>query len=127
MRSLQTQKRSEQNKKCGCRKNRKDSPLKAQCFPQYVSVAQRTEPEHVHVIRQCGPAAEKDDGKDGETNEKEAAARPRRTHSRPVDGLRHCSTPFLLAFLLSQLTYTLAKPRAPIRPPRALSEASARP
>jgi hypothetical protein len=30
-------------------------------------------------------------------------------HPRPVNGLRHCSTPFLPAFLLSQFALTLAK------------------
>ena len=30
-------------------------------------------------------------------------------HPRPVNGLRHCSTPFLLAFPLLQFAYTLAK------------------
>src|SRR5882724_6848768 len=72
MRSLQSQKRSEQNKKCGCRKGSKDSPLKAQRFPQYVSVAEGPEPEHVHVIRKRGPTAENDNGEDGENEEKEA-------------------------------------------------------
>src|ERR1019366_6279862 len=97
MRTLKSQERSEQNEKGGRCKSREDSPLKAQCFPEHVSVAERLEPEHVHVIRQCGPAAEDDAGKDGE-NEKEttATARPRLMRRRPVNGLGHCSTPFSL-------------------------------
>src|SRR5450756_666130 len=71
----------------------KTPPLKTQCFPEYVPVAERPEPEEVHVIRQRGPAAEDDAGKDAE-NEKEAAATPRRMRPRmsrrPVNGLGHC-------------------------------------
>ena len=99
MRSLQSQERSVQNEKCGRRKSREDSPLKAQRFPEHVPVAERPEPEHVHVIRQRGPTAEDDDGKDGE-NEKEAtAATPRRMRPRPVNGLGHCSTSVFLNFI----------------------------
>src|SRR6266851_2107236 len=126
MRSLQSQERSKKNEKRSYRKSSKDSPLKAQRFPQYVSVAERPEPQHVDVIRQRGPTAEKENGKDGENEEKEAAATPWRVRSRPVNGL-HCSTPFLLAFLLSQLASTLAKPYRPIYSPRASSETSRRP
>src|SRR6266851_4130556 len=93
MRSLQSQERSVQNEKCGRCKSREDSPLKAQCFPEHVSVAEPPEPEHVHVIGQRGPTAEDDADKDGE-NEKEAAATPRRMRRRPVNGLGHWSTPF---------------------------------
>src|SRR6266403_1092707 len=108
MRSLQSQKRSVQDKKCGCRKSREDSPLEAEGFPKHVPVAQGLEPEHIHVIRQRGPTAEENAGNDGDDQEKEAAATPRRTHPRPINGLRHCSTPSLL-FLWSQFVTTLAK------------------
>src|SRR5882762_5354293 len=114
MRSLQSQKRSVQNKKCGCRKSREDSPLEADGFPKHVPVAQGLEPEHIHVIRQRGPTAEEDAGKDGEDEEKEAAATPRRMRPRPVNGLRHCSTPSL-PFLLSQFVTTLAKFHSRVR------------
>src|ERR1039458_9486341 len=93
MRPLQSQERSIQNEKCGRCKSREDPPLKTQCFPEHVPVAERPEPEEVYVIRQRGPAAEDDTGKDAE-NEKDAAATPRRMRPRPVNGLRHCSTPF---------------------------------
>ena len=106
MRLLQSQERSVQNEKCGRCKSREDAPLEAQCFPEHFPVAERLEPEHVHVIRQRGPAAEEDDAKDGE-NEKEAAAATRRMHPRPVNRLRHCSTPCLPAFLLSELQATI--------------------
>jgi hypothetical protein len=110
MRPLQRQKRSVQNEKCGRCKSREDSPLQAQCFPEHVPVAERPEPERVHVIRQRGPAAEEDAGKDGE-NEKEttATARPRRMRRRPVYGigLGHYSTPFLPAFPLSEFQETV--------------------
>src|ERR1035437_2572992 len=95
MRSLQSQERSIQNEKCGRCKSREDSPLKAQCLPEHVPVAERPEPKHVHVIRQRGPDAEEDGGKDDE-NKKETAATPRRMRWRPVNGLGHCSTPFSL-------------------------------
>ena len=36
---------------------------KAQRFPEHARVAKRPKPEHVHVIRQRGPAAEEDGGK----------------------------------------------------------------
>ena len=61
---LQSQKRSVQNEKCGRCKSREDSPLKTQCFPEHVPIAERPEPEHVHVIRQRGPTAEDDAGED---------------------------------------------------------------
>src|SRR5881398_602128 len=111
MRSLQSQKRSVKHKKYDRRKSCEDSPLEAQRFPKHIPVAQRLEPEHIHVIRQRGPTAEEDAGKDGEDEEKEAAATPRRMHPRPVNGLRHCSTPSLpfLLSLLSQFVLTLAK------------------
>jgi hypothetical protein len=99
---LQSQERTVQNEKCGRCKSREDSPLKTQCFPEYVPVAERPEPEHVHVIRQRGPTAEEDARKDGE-NEKEAAATPRRMRPRmvrrPVNGLGHCPPSLLEAFL----------------------------
>ena len=73
MRSLESQKRSEQDDKCGRRESREDSPLKTERFPEYVPIAQRIEPEHIHVIRQRGSTAEENGGKDG-NNEEEAAA-----------------------------------------------------
>jgi len=102
MRPLQRHERSIQNEECGRSKSREDSPLKAQCFPEHVPVAERLEPEHVHVIRQRGPTAEEDGGKDRE-NEKEASAAPRRMRRRPVNGLRHCSTPFSLTLLFIRM------------------------
>ena len=106
MSPLQRQEGTVQNEKCGRCKSREDPPLKTQRFPEHFPVAERLEPEHVNVIRQRGPAAEEDDAKDGE-NEKEAAATPRRMHPRPVNRLRHCSTPCLPAFLLSELQATI--------------------
>jgi hypothetical protein len=76
MRPLQSQKRSVQNEKCGGCKSGEDFPLQTQCFPEDVRVAERAEPEQVHVIRQRGPTAEENNGKDGE-NKKEAAATAR--------------------------------------------------
>ena len=108
--SLQSQKRSEQNEKCGRGESREDPPLKTQCFPKYVPIAERPEPEHVHVIGQRGPTAEENGGKDG-NNEKEAAATAglRRMRRRPVDGLGHCSTPFSSASLVIRMI--LPRPR----------------
>src|SRR5438132_9692853 len=59
MSPLQRQERSVQNEKCGRCKSREDSPLKSQGFPEHVPVAERLEPEHVHVIGQRGPSAKK--------------------------------------------------------------------
>ena len=105
MRSLESQKRSVQDDKCGRRKSREDSPLKAERFPEYVPIAERPEPEHVHVIRHRGPTAEDNGGKDGNNNEEEAAAMAawRRLQTRPVDRLRHCSTPFSSASLVIRM------------------------
>src|SRR6267143_2705709 len=88
MSPLYNQERSIQNEKCGRCEGREDPPLKAQCFPEHVHVAERPEPEHFHVIRQHGATTEEDGGKDDE-NEKKAARTPRRTYARPVRGLRH--------------------------------------
>src|ERR1700677_2446707 len=91
----QPQERPVQNYECGRCKNRKDSPLKTERPPEHVSIAERTEPEHVHAIRQDGPTAEEDDGKNGQSEiDTTATTRPRCTGRRPVNGLRHCSTPF---------------------------------
>jgi hypothetical protein len=62
---LQSQERPVQNEKCGRGKSREDSPLKTQCFPEHVAEAERPEPEQVHVIRQSGPTAEEEGGKNG--------------------------------------------------------------
>src|ERR1700685_3315730 len=90
---LQGYERSVQNQKCGRCKSCEDSPLKTQCFPEHVPVAERAEPEEVHVTRQRSPTSQDDAGKDSE-NEKEAEAMPGRTRPRtnwrPVDGLGHC-------------------------------------
>src|SRR5260370_23727267 len=98
MRPIQRQKRSPQDEKCGRCKGREDPRLKAQCFPEHVPVAERPKPEPLYAIRQGGPTAEDNAGKDGE-NEKQAAATARRMRRRPVNrlghnGLGHCSTPF---------------------------------
>src|ERR1035437_5402410 len=86
--SLQSQERSVQNEKCGRCKSRENLPLKAQCFPEYVAIAERPEPEHVHVIRQRRSTAKDNADKDGK-NEKDAAAMAtaRRLYPRPVNGL----------------------------------------
>src|ERR1039457_609727 len=104
MRPLQSQERSIQNEKRDRCKSREDPPLQTQGFPEDIPVAERSEPEHIHVIRQRGPAAEDDAGKDGE-NEKEAAAtaRPRRMRRWPVNGLGHCYTPFSLTLLFIRM------------------------
>ena len=106
VRSLESKKRSEQDDKCARRENREDSPLKAERFPEYVPIAQRIEPEHIHVIRHRGPTAEDNGGKDGNNNEEEAAAAMaarRRLQTRPTHRLRHCSTPFSSASLVIRM------------------------
>jgi hypothetical protein len=94
MRSLQSEKRSVQNDKCGRCKSREDSPPKTQRFPEYVPIAERAEPESIHVIRKCGPTAEEDDGKNNENQEKETAKTTRRLQLRPwpVSGLAYQPT-----------------------------------
>src|ERR1700678_2532847 len=92
MRPLQRRERSVQNEKCRRGKSREDSPLQAQSFPEHAAVAERVEPEHVHVIRQSGPSGEENSEKYGE-NEKEAAATSRRIRPRPVNRLRHGPSP----------------------------------
>ena len=101
MRPFQGQERSVQNDECGGRKAGEDSPLKSQSSPEDVSVAERPEPEHIHVIGQRGPATEEDGGKYGE-NEKEAPAAPRRGRCGPVNGLRHLLslTPLVIRMIL---------------------------
>src|SRR5579864_6213404 len=93
--SLQSEKRSVQNEKCGRCKSRKDFPVKIQCFPKDVPIAERPEPEHVHVVRQCGPATEEDHGQYDENENERAAARLRPAYPRPVNGLGHCSPLYL--------------------------------
>src|ERR1035441_10771603 len=101
---LQGQKPPVQNEKCGRCKCHEDSPLKSQRFPEHVAIAERPEPEHVHVIGQRGPTAEDDADKDDE-NKKEAAAtaRPRRMRRWQVNGLGHGYTPFSLTLLFIRM------------------------
>src|SRR5208282_434076 len=96
MRPLQGQERSVQNQKCGRCKSREDSPLQAQCLPEHILVAERPEPEYVHVIRQRAPAAKNDADEDSHNEEETAATTPWRVWWRPVNGLGHSSTPFSL-------------------------------
>src|ERR1017187_115317 len=92
---LQRQKRTVHNQKCDRCKNREDSPLKTQCFPEHIRIAERSEPEHVHVIRQRRPTDEENADKDGKNENKAAApATVRRLRPWPVNGLRHSFTPF---------------------------------
>ncbi len=98
VRPLQDQERSVENQKCGRGKYRECRPLNAQLFPEHVSVAERPEPERVHIVRRKYPRAENNYSNDGENDEEEADT-PWRTWARPINGLRHCS--------LTQLSLTL--------------------
>src|ERR1700691_3737407 len=91
MRPLQEQERSMQNEKCGRCESREDFPLKTHCFPKDVAIAERVEPEHVHVVRQSGPTTEEDYGKNDQNENETAATRLRWAHPGPVNGLGHCS------------------------------------
>src|SRR6202040_1163896 len=96
---LQSQERAVHNEKCARRTSREDFPLKTQCLKEDVLIAERPEPQHVHVIGQRGPTAE-DDACENDQNEKEATA-ARRLGPRPVNELVHCSAPFSSASSLS--------------------------
>src|ERR1035438_1144461 len=98
MRALQREERSKKNDKCDRSKRSKYAPLHAQCFPEYFSVAERAEPEHIDVIGQCGLSAEENHGENRENNKEapSAARRMPRKRRRPVDGFRHYSAPFFM-------------------------------
>src|ERR1035438_7854975 len=95
---LEREERSKQKDKCRCGKSRKDAPLQAQRFPEYFSVAERTEPEHIDVIGQRRLSAEENSGENCENNKEAPSASRRmpRKRRRPVDGFRHYSAPFFM-------------------------------
>jgi hypothetical protein len=91
---LQDRKDAEEKEKRGQCKGGEDSPFKAEGLPENRGVAEGAKPEQIDPVRECGAAAENDQGNGGQNKENSAPARARGLYwAWPINGFGQFFTP----------------------------------